>query len=126
MRLPGKVLMPLAGRPALEWLLERLDHATELDAIVVATSDDPSRRSRRPSSWANAARRSIAVRSKTSRRRMLDAAREHELDAVVRVTGDAPLLDQRLVDEGVRTLRREGCDLVSERPAAELPARPIG
>ena len=57
---------------------------------------------------------------------MLDAAREHELDAVVRVTGDAPLVDQRLVDEGVRTLRREGCDLVTNVRPRQLPARPIG
>ena len=41
-RLPGKVLTPLAGRPALTWLLERLEQADDLDALIVATSTDPS------------------------------------------------------------------------------------
>ena len=124
-RLPGKVLMPLAGRPALDWLLERLDHATELDAIVVATSDDPS-----DDPVAEFVReRGTALHRgplEDVARRMLDAAREHELDAVVRVTGDAPLLDQRLVDEGVRTLRREGCDLVTNvRPRSYPPGQSV-
>ena len=44
-RLPGKVLMDIAGRPMLTRVMQRLDLATCLDARVVATSqlpqDDP-------------------------------------------------------------------------------------
>jgi spore coat polysaccharide biosynthesis protein SpsF (cytidylyltransferase family) len=111
-RLPGKVLAPLAGRPALQWLLERLDHAAELDTVVVATSDDPSDDpvaafvEERGTALHRGPLDDVATR-------MLDAARHHELDVVVRVTADAPLLDQRLVDEVVRTLRRTGCDVVT-------------
>ena len=37
-RIPGKVLMPAARRPLLAILLERLQRARAVDAIVVATT----------------------------------------------------------------------------------------
>ena len=44
-RLPGKVLLPAAGRPLLEILVERLRRAPGLDGVVIATTvnagDDP-------------------------------------------------------------------------------------
>ena len=38
-RLPGKVLKSIVGKPMIELLLTRLSQSSELDAIVVATSD---------------------------------------------------------------------------------------
>jgi len=40
-RLPGKTLLPLAGKPALEHVIERIQAANVVDAVVVATSRDP-------------------------------------------------------------------------------------
>lgn len=40
-RLPGKVLMPAAGRPILSLNVERLRRARTVDTVVVATSIDP-------------------------------------------------------------------------------------
>src|SRR5687768_11290935 len=44
-RFPGKVLTLLANRPVLDWVLHRLNQATRLSQVVVATSesvaDDP-------------------------------------------------------------------------------------
>jgi spore coat polysaccharide biosynthesis protein SpsF len=37
-RLPGKTMLPLAGKPALEHLLERIQDAGLFDEVVVATS----------------------------------------------------------------------------------------
>ena len=39
LRLPGKSMMPLAGRPLVERLLERAKRCTELDALVLAIPD---------------------------------------------------------------------------------------
>ncbi len=41
-RLPGKTMMPLAGKPLLYRMVERLRRCQTLDCLVVATSDLPS------------------------------------------------------------------------------------
>ena len=41
-RLPGKVLMPMAGRAVLGHVLDRLSSRTMLSEVVVATSTDAS------------------------------------------------------------------------------------
>lgn len=124
-RLPGKVLTPLAGRPLLEWLLERLEHAQTLEAIVVATSDEAED----DAVAAFAAARDVACHRgplADVAGRVLGAARAHGLDAIVRVNGDSPLLDQRLIDRGVRLLAESGADLVTNvRPRTFPPGQSV-
>ena len=91
-RCPGKALAPLAGRPLLEVLLERMADVRGADKVVLATSthaeNDP---------LAELARRAgfEAFRGDEEDvlRRHLDCARAHGGDHVVRVTGDNPLTD---------------------------------
>jgi spore coat polysaccharide biosynthesis protein SpsF (cytidylyltransferase family) len=124
-RLPGKTLVPLAGRPALAWLLERLEHAAGLDAVVVATSDDPSD---------DAIARFCAERGTACTRgpledvaaRVLAAARATGLDALVRVSADSPLLDQALVTRGAALMRAHEADLVTNvRPRTFPPGQSV-
>jgi spore coat polysaccharide biosynthesis protein SpsF len=111
-RLPGKVLMDLGGRPALDYLLERLAHAQTLQCVVVATSreraDDPVAEhcARSGISCHRGPHDDVAAR-------LLQAADGCSLDAFVRVNGDSPLLDQRLVDRGVTLFTQGGRDLVT-------------
>src|SRR5207237_1805337 len=39
-RLPGKSLRSIAGRPVLQYVVERLQHCDRIEAMVVATSTD--------------------------------------------------------------------------------------
>jgi spore coat polysaccharide biosynthesis protein SpsF len=99
-RLPGKSLLPLAGKPALRYVLDRLERAHGLDLVVVATSED-------------ATDDVIADFCRTSgidchrgpledvARRFADVIDRYGLDAFVRVSGDSPLLDQALVTRAV-------------------------
>ena len=41
-RLPGKVLMPLSGRPMLLHVLNQVERCEMIDAVVVSTSNDAS------------------------------------------------------------------------------------
>jgi spore coat polysaccharide biosynthesis protein SpsF len=114
------MLMELDGRPALEYSLERLDHAKSLDAVMVATSTQPADDA--------IARHCAAARVRCHRgahddvaTRLLEAAEAAGLDALVRVNGDSPLLDQALVDRGVRLFRQGGRDLVTNVHPRSFP-----
>jgi glutamate-1-semialdehyde 2,1-aminomutase len=111
-RFPDKVMHRIAGVPMIEVLLRRLSRATTLDRIVVATSEDP-----RNAPLAAHVRRLGFDVFQGSENDVLDryyqAARPHQPDAVVRVTGDCPLIDPALVDEIVTAFASAGCDYVS-------------
>jgi spore coat polysaccharide biosynthesis protein SpsF len=102
-RLPGKVLRPLAGQPVLWHVLQRLRRCERLDAIAVATStgaiDDPV------ATFA-ATQGAAVVRGPEDDvlARYLLAARALDADIVVRVTGDAPLVDPVTIDRLVAAL----------------------
>ena len=123
LRLPAKTLMPLAGRPALDWLLERLEHSEELDGAIVATSDTDAD----DAIAAHCAELAIACYRGSLDdvgARVLAAARAAGFEIVARVNGDSPLLDQRLIDRGVRLLRSSGADIASNvRPRTFPPGR---
>lgn len=111
-RLPGKVLLPLAGAPMLTRLIERLRRVKQADAIVIATTtnatDDPIA--------AVCGQLGVPCHRGSEHdvlSRYADAAREHGADVVVRITSDCPLIDPALVDQLISTYREGGCDYVS-------------
>lgn len=120
-RLPGKVLRPLAGRPMLDWLLERLMHAQFVDRIVVTTSIDPS-----DDPVAEHCRQVDAAVYRGPLEdvasRVFHAARRHSLDAFVRISGDSPFLDQRLVDHAVELHRSQKAEVVTNVRPRSFPA----
>lgn len=96
-RLPGKVMKPILGRPMLERQIERLRRAKRMDALVVATSVDPS------DDAIAALCQTLAVDCfRGSLEDVLDrfyqAARRYVPRAVVRLTGDCPLADPLVID----------------------------
>jgi glutamate-1-semialdehyde 2,1-aminomutase len=111
-RLPGKVMRPICGMPMIDVLLGRLSRARHLSKIVVATSDDPRDR--------------LLAEHVTSLGYQVFRGSEHDVldryyrcaaqmfpDAVVRITGDCPLVDPHLVDEAIAELQSSGADYVS-------------
>jgi spore coat polysaccharide biosynthesis protein SpsF len=99
-RLPGKVLLPLAGREVLGHVVDRLRHCRTLDQIVVATSDHLSDVVLHDWCVAHA----VPV-FRGSLDDVLDrycqCARQHQAEAVVRITADCPAIDPTVVDEVV-------------------------
>ncbi|HEY2345027.1 MAG TPA: aminotransferase class III-fold pyridoxal phosphate-dependent enzyme [Xanthomonadaceae bacterium] len=111
-RLPNKVMKPIGGVPMLELLLARLARAKEVDEIVVATSVDP-----RNQPLAGHVRKLGYACVQGSENDVLDrylqAARAHAADAIVRITGDCPLVDPAIVDEAIRRFKAAGVDYFS-------------
>lgn len=111
-RLPGKVLLPLAGEPMLTRLIERLRRVRRADGIVVATttntSDDPIA--------ALCALLGVPCHRGSEHdvlSRYADAARLYGADVVVRITSDCPLIDPALIDQTIAAYDEGGSDYVS-------------
>lgn len=117
-RLPGKVMADVAGRPMLHLLLERLQLAEEQDEIVVATGDRPENRPILDLA-AELGVQTFVGSEENVLSRILEAARHAEADLVVRVTGDNPLTEPRLMDRLVRARRDTGDDLVLAEGAVD-------
>jgi spore coat polysaccharide biosynthesis protein SpsF len=122
-RLPGKVLAEIAGRPGLQLLVERLRGAGEAQVVCIATSERPD-----DDPIAELAERLEVdcVRGSLDDvlSRYRSAAARLDADAVVRVTGDCPLLDPAVVDMDVRRWREGDADYVSN--LTDPPTFPIG
>jgi spore coat polysaccharide biosynthesis protein SpsF len=108
-RLPGKVLMPVLGRPLLWYLVNQVKHAERLDGVVVATSDRPG----------DDAIERVCGEMKTravrgSEQDVLDrffrAATDAKADYIVRVTADCPLICPTVVDRTIENHFESGCD----------------
>lgn len=104
-RLPGKVMLDLAGKPVLEHVLERCGRIASADVVVCAMPEVP------PSEHlAVIARRAGAECFFGSESDVLSryagAARQVGADTVLRVTSDCPLIDP-IICEAVLALRRE-------------------
>lgn len=111
-RLPGKVMLPIGGVPMIELLLRRLARAHTLDAIVVATSDDPA--NQLLVDHVLALGHGCVRGSETDvLARFVGAAQAHGADIVVRITGDCPLVDPALVDAAVLAFRADSVDYLS-------------
>lgn len=119
-RLPGKVLVDIAGKPALSRLLSRLRRAKRLDDIVLATSTDASDDALER--WAEAEGvRCYRGSLDDVLGRVVGAHRMMESEIVVEVTGDCTLIDPEIVDLGVETFLENDCDVVSNTWRLSFP-----
>ena len=100
-RLPGKVLLDLAGQPMLRRVVERTRLAKTIDQVVVATTTELSD---------NAVEEQCAKLGYTCYRgnlydvldRYYQAARQFDADNIVRITADCPLIDPQVIDRTVK------------------------
>ena len=121
-RLPGKVLMDVAGRPMLAQQLCRLKRCAAVDELVVATTtnitDDPVVELARQEGvgWFRGSEHDVLSR-------YLGAARDQRADVVVRVTSDCPLIDPKVTDRIINELTDHGaeCDYASNVEERTFP-----
>jgi len=108
-RLPGKTLLPLAGKPVLAHLIERVARAKLPKGVVVCTSTHPD--DQRLLEWAaQVGVPAYAGSEDDVMDRFLEAADQYNADFVVRVTGDNPLTDSEAVDAMIDLHLKEGAD----------------
>lgn len=119
-RLPGKVLMPLGGKPSVQHVIERARLIRGVDEVVLATSvsacDDPL----------VAFCQSFGVPvMRGSEDDVLDryyqAAKAAQADVVMRITGDCPLLDPDESSKVLELFLSSEADYVSNTNPPMLP-----
>jgi spore coat polysaccharide biosynthesis protein SpsF len=100
-RLPGKVLMPLAGQPVLAHVVQRSQACRKVNEVVVATSTDTSDDA--IEKWCADNQVSLYRGSLNDvLDRYYQAAKLHGADAIVRITADCPAIDPQTVDEVIQ------------------------
>lgn len=109
-RLPGKALLDLAGRPMLEHVLARAAAVPGVDRVVLATTVSPE-----DDALVEVARAADVACVRGSVDDVLDRFRTalvaHPADALVRITGDCPLLDPEVSGRVVSEYRRRAGEL---------------
>jgi spore coat polysaccharide biosynthesis protein SpsF len=125
-RLPGKVLKEAGGRPLLDRMVERVRLAGRIDETVVATTVDPS-----DDTIAEFCTKAEIPVFRGNLMDVLDryyqASLAYHADTVVRLTGDCPFIDPKLVDETLDLMSNEKADFACNRlPPPMTRTYPIG
>ena len=115
-RFPGKSMVDICGKPSLEWLVERIRLSDRIEKFTFATTTDPN-----DDVIENLAEKLGIACYRGSDidvlGRVWNAAKVSNIDVVVHVTGDCPLLDPKLVDQVVDSfVTSKSADYVSLDP----------
>ncbi len=123
-RLPGKVLMPAAGQPLLQILVQRLQRVPALDEIVLATTGRPTDDA--VAALGQASGVSVFRGSEHDVLNRVRGALDHaQADICVEITGDCPLIDPAIVSETLDAYletRDSHCYVSNSDPHRSVPA----
>lgn len=95
-RLPGKSLVPICGKPLVQWVYERAKQAKRLDRLVIATDDE---RIARVAIGFGGEAVMTRVDHPSGTDRIAEAVAKIEGDAIINIQGDEPLIDPALIDQ---------------------------
>jgi glutamate-1-semialdehyde 2,1-aminomutase len=111
-RFPKKVMRKIQDYPMIELLFRRLSQSKRIDQIILATSNHDKNQSL----LSLVQKLGFSV-YKGSENDVLDryyqAAKSYQADIVIRITGDCPLIDSKLVDDLIDEFMKKGVDYLS-------------
>src|SRR5260370_690311 len=103
-RLPGKPLVLLAGKPMIQRVYERAKLAGRADRVIVATDDE---RIVKAVEGFGGEARMTRTEHRTGTERVAEVAAHEQGEVFVNVQGDEPLLDPNAIDVAVNSLLEE-------------------
>jgi len=111
-RLPGKVLMDLAGKPVLQHVVERVQACKLIDEVIVVTS--LCERDIEIVEWCSVRKIRVFCGSEQDvLDRFYQAAKLLPFDTIVRITADCPLMDPDVIDLVVAEFKQRKLDYVN-------------
>ena len=117
-RFPGKVLAPLAGRPMILHVLERVSRADEIADTLVATDDQRVLKVVREAGYAGVLTRTDHP---SGTDRIAEAIAGTDADLILNVQGDEPLVDPSTLDRLVTALRQSDAGAATLAVAMDDP-----
>ncbi len=111
-RLPGKVLMSLAGKPMLYWLVYRLGFTINRHQIIIATSKN---KTDNPIFEFCREFKIDCYRGNLDNvlERFINACSYYKEEQCIRICGDSPLFDPSLVDKVIDINKKSKFDLIT-------------
>ncbi|WP_456273269.1 cytidylyltransferase domain-containing protein [Bacillus sp. AK031] len=111
-RLSGKVMKDIKGRTVLSHVIERVKQSNLIDEIIIATTVQE-----RDNVIENEALKYDAKIYRGSEGDVLSryylAAKENNIDIIVRITSDCPVIDPNVIDKIVNYYLNESCAIVT-------------
>jgi spore coat polysaccharide biosynthesis protein SpsF len=119
-RLPGKVLLPAAGKPMLQHLVNRLRAVPSINGIVLATTinktdDELEEFSKRVGIGCYRGSENDVMA------RVIGAGESAGADVIVEITGDCPIIDPQIVEQTIRVFNSNRADYVSNAHIRSFP-----
>lgn len=104
-RLPGKALLPIAGKPMICWVAERAAAARNVTQVIVATDDQEILEAAQAYGFDSVLTSPL---HKSGTDRIAEVA-EHlpDCEIVVNVQGDEPLISPTTIENGVKAIEQE-------------------
>lgn len=120
-RLPGKVLALIEGKPMIWHVIERVKQSEKIDKIILAVTN--RKEDKKLSKIAKKLNVDFYAGSeKDVLDRYYQAAKKYGADTILRVTGDCPLVDPKLIDKTIDFFKEGNYDHVSTAyPVATFP-----
>jgi len=119
-RLPGKMLMPIQGKPLVSWVAEAAGRSNLCPDPIVITSSDSSDDRLYDYCVQNDIRCFRGPLDDVAGR-FIEAARNFDLDAAVRISGDSPFIDPALIDRTVALFLSSESDLATNVRVRSYP-----
>jgi len=119
-RFPGKVLKKIGGKPMLWYVVSRTRTAKKIRDVVVATSIDPLDDLIENFCKSNKIKYFRGDLDNVLKR-YYDTAKKFNADVIVRVTSDCPLIDGKLIDEGLKEFIGGDYDYLSSTVERTFP-----
>ena len=111
-RLPGKPLLDLNGRPLIQWVYEGARQSRLTDEVIIAT-DDERIRDAASSFGAPVVMTSPECTSGTDR--IWEAVKDREADVIVNLQGDEPQIRGDMIDTLIEAVEAEGLPMATLR-----------
>ena len=119
-RLPGKVMMQINGKPMIYWQIQRLLESKRVITLVVATSIDSTDDALvefLQDHGVNVYRGSL----ENVLSRFIEVSTNYNHDALIRLTGDCPLVMPEIVDQMIDKFYEDNVDYLSNTLEPTFP-----